>query len=63
MKSKQKHSNRSKARWWPTYKYKYKYKYIKHIQVLERVLNLSEAYHTHMRAKMFDYPAIIGIMK
>lgn len=61
MKSKQKHNNRSKARWWPTYKYKYKY--IKHIQVLERVLNLSEAYHTHMRAKMFDYPAIIGIMK
>lgn len=51
MKSKQKHSSRSKARWWATYKYKYiykyKYKYMKHIQVLERVLNLSEAYHTH----------------
>lgn len=45
MKSKQKHSSRSKARWWATYKYKFKY--MKHIQVLERVLNLSEAYHTH----------------
>lgn len=49
MKSKYKYSNKAKASCWPVY--------------LGRVLNLPEAYLTHMKAKIFDYPAIIATMK